>query len=67
MKIDNKLSWDDFKIWKLVEGNCKISCICVFLISITQYIQVFFFLIKFLFNLSFLMTPLEKISRAATE
>ena len=36
----------------------------MFLFSITQYIQVF--LIKFLFNLSLLMTPLEKIPRAAT-
>ena len=66
MKNDNKLLWDDFKIWKLIEGNCKISCICVFLFSITQYIQVFFKKkIKFLFNLSFLMIPLEKIPRAA--
>ena len=38
--------------------------LCVFFFSITQYIQVIF-LIKFLFNLSFLMTPIEKISRAA--
>ena len=37
---DNELSYNNFKIWKLVEENCKIWCICMFsfFLSITRYI-----------------------------
>ena len=44
MTIDNKLFYNDFKIWKPVEENCKISCICFFVMSVTWYIQVLFLL-----------------------
>ena len=27
MTTNNKLLWDDFKIWKLIEENCKTSCV----------------------------------------
>ena len=51
-KIDNKLLWDDFKIWKLIKRYCKISYIYIYIYiyifegSITHHIQVLF-LLKF--------------------
>ena len=47
MIIDNKLSWNNFKIWKLIDENYKISYVCVFFFFlITRYIYLFIF-IKF--------------------
>ena len=37
LTIDNKLSCDNFKIKKLVESNCKISCMCCFFFNNTIY------------------------------
>ena len=62
-----RLSCYNFKIRKFVEGNFKILyicvCVCVFFFF-GQYMKFFFYYI--LYNLSFLMTTLEKISGVAT-
>ena len=59
-----RLSCYSFKIRKFVEGNFKILYICVCVcFFFGQYMKFFFYYI--LYNLSFLMTTLEKFSGVA--
>ena len=72
-------SCNNFKIWKIIESNCKILCISIFLFCFVfcfcfcfvffflwyRYIQVLFCFI-FFYNLCFLLTPLKNNPGAAT-
>ena len=59
-----RLSCNDFKIWKLVEGNCKLYVFVCFLIVVIVNIWIFLFIR--LCNLCFLRNILRKIPGAAT-
>ena len=59
-----RLSCNNFKIRKFVEGNCKILCSCIFFFG-CQYMKFPFYLI--LYSLSFIVTTLGKIPRAVNE
>ena len=49
-----RLSYNNFKIRKLVEGNCKILCTCIFFFC--QYMKFFFY--QIIHNLSFILTTM---------
>ena len=55
-----RLLCNNFKIRNFVEEYCKILYICMFFFG--QYMKFYFYYT--LYNLSFIMTTLEKISRA---
>ena len=49
-----RLSCNNFKIRKLVEGNCNILCTCIFFFC--QYMKFFFY--QIIHNLSFILTTM---------
>ena len=55
---------NNFKIWKIVESNCKILCISVFFFFVISIYSSSFF---YVYNLCFLLTPLKNNPGAATE
>ena len=60
-----RLSYNDFKIRKLVEENRKTLFICVHVcvcVCFCQYMKLYFYHI--LYNLSFIMIILKKIPKA---
>ena len=58
-----KISYNDFKIRKFIEENCKTLCVCVAFFC--QYMKISFY--QILYNLSFLMTTLKNIPKVAID
>ena len=61
-----KILCDNFKIQNIVEGNCKTLCIKDFLFFVMS-MYLIYLLFKILYNLCFLLKPLENNPGAATE
>ena len=65
-----KISCNNFKMQKIIEGNCKTLCIKNFLFFVfflfVMSIYLIYLLFKILYNLYFLLNPLENNPGAAT-
>ena len=60
-----KILCDNFKIQNIVEGNCKTLCIRILFIFVMS-IYLIYLLFKILYNLCFILNPLENNLGAAT-
>ena len=61
-----KKSYNDFKIWKIIESNCKILCISKFFFFFVISIYSSSLLFYIFYNLCFLLTSLKNNPRATT-
>ena len=60
-----KKSCNNFKIWKIIESNCKILCISIFFFFLVILMYSSSLLFYIFNNLCFLLTPLKNNPRVA--